>query len=86
MIKKFIRKLLGRSEPDAVAPAAAVPDAAVPVLGVRREVPREQHGIDPKLVDERALKVVATLREAGHEAYLVGGGARPAGGLATEGL
>ena len=79
MIKKFIRKLLGRSEPDAVAPpagAAAAPEAAGLVLGVRREVPREQHGIDPKLVDERALKVVATLREAGHEAYLVGGAVR----------
>ncbi|HET7865309.1 MAG TPA: polynucleotide adenylyltransferase PcnB, partial [Burkholderiaceae bacterium] len=75
MIKKFIRKLLGKSEPDAVAPPAA-PDVAAPVLGVRREVPRDQHGIDPKLVDERALKVVATLREAGHEAYLVGGAVR----------
>jgi poly(A) polymerase len=66
MIKKLIRKLLGKAEPDAVAPpAGAVPDAPGPVLGVRREVPREQHGIDPKLVDERALKVVATLRDAG---------------------
>jgi poly(A) polymerase len=34
------------------------------------------HGIDPKLVDERALNVVRTLKQAGFEAYIVGGAVR----------
>ena len=49
MIKKFIDKLLGKS-------GAAKP--AVP-RGKRVEVPKAEHGIDPSLVDERAVKVVA---------------------------
>ena len=36
----------------------------------------EEHGIDPSLVDERALNVVHTLKEAGYEAYIVGGAVR----------
>jgi poly(A) polymerase len=39
-------------------------------------VPVAGHGIDPSLVDERAVKVVATLKQAGHEAYIVGGAVR----------
>lgn len=66
MIKKFIDKLLGK----APKPASGVP------LGKRVEVPKEQHGIDLSLVDERAIKVVKTLAEAGHEAYIVGGAVR----------
>ena len=33
-------------------------------------------GIDLGLVDERAIKVVKTLTDAGHEAYIVGGAVR----------
>lgn len=66
MIKKFIDKLLGK------APKSA---SGAP-LGKRVEVPKEQHGIDLSLVDERAIKVVKTLAEAGHEAYIVGGAVR----------
>ncbi|MEY8879064.1 MAG: polynucleotide adenylyltransferase PcnB, partial [Leptothrix sp. (in: b-proteobacteria)] len=47
-----------------------------PAEGVRVEVPREQHRIDPSLVDERAVKVVTTLQDAGYEAYIVGGAVR----------
>jgi poly(A) polymerase len=64
MIKKFIDKLLGGGKP------------ARPSFGKRREVGPEEHGIDPSLVDERALNVVHTLKEAGHEAYIVGGAVR----------
>ncbi|HWH81073.1 MAG TPA: polynucleotide adenylyltransferase PcnB [Burkholderiaceae bacterium] len=67
MIKKFIDKLLGK------APRA---DAAEPPAGTRVEVPQAEHGIDRTLVDERAVKVVATLVEGGHEAYIVGGAVR----------
>jgi poly(A) polymerase len=64
MIKKFIDKLLGGGKP------------ARPDFGKRREIGPEEHGIDASLVDERAGNVVHTLKEAGHEAYIVGGAVR----------
>jgi poly(A) polymerase len=66
MIKKLIDKLLGK-------PANGAP--AHP-RGKRVEVPKEVHGIDLALVDERAIKVVQTLADAGFEAYIVGGAVR----------
>lgn len=63
MIKKFIDKLLGGAK-------------SKPKFGKRQEVGPEEHGIDPNLVDERALNVVHTLKEAGFEAYIVGGAVR----------
>ncbi|MDZ7855270.1 polynucleotide adenylyltransferase PcnB [Sphaerotilus sp.] len=82
MIKKFFDKLLGKSagktttdpqmpaaEPEAVMPAG-------PVIGVRVEVPVSEHGINPALLDDRAVKVVTTLQDAGFEAYVVGGAVR----------
>src|SRR6187549_1744247 len=66
MIKKFIDKLLGKSSGS----------ASKNRFGKRKEVGPEEHGIDPALVDERALNVVHTLKEAGHEAYIVGGAVR----------
>ena len=71
MIRKFIDKLLGKPAADA-APAKA---AGIP-LGRRTEVPATEHGIDPSLVDERAVRVVTTLQDAGFEAYIVGGAVR----------
>jgi poly(A) polymerase len=65
MIKKFIEKLLGTPKKAGSAPA-----------GKRVEVPKSEHGIDPSLVDERAVKVVRTLADAGFEAYIVGGAVR----------
>ncbi|WP_395691006.1 polynucleotide adenylyltransferase PcnB [Piscinibacter sp.] len=70
MIKKFIDKLLGKGSKTGAKKGAAA------TLGKRVEVPKEQHGIDLALVDERAIKVVKTLAEAGHEAYIVGGAVR----------
>ena len=67
MIKKFIDRLLGKP---AKAAAAGSP------AGKRVEVPKSEHGIDPTLVDERAVKVVSTLADAGFEAYVVGGAVR----------
>ena len=64
MIKKFITKLLGK-------PASGKPD-----FGKRTEVPASVHGINPQLVDERAINVVRTLQNAGFEAYIVGGAVR----------
>ncbi|HEX2010353.1 MAG TPA: polynucleotide adenylyltransferase PcnB [Roseateles sp.] len=64
MIKKFIDKLLGK------------PAAKGSPLGKRVEIQVAEHGIDPELLDERAVKVVQTLTDAGFEAYIVGGAVR----------
>lgn len=72
MIKKLIDKLLGKPAKDA---GAADKAPKIP-RGKRVEVPVSEHGIDPALVDERAVKVVRTLQEAGFEAYIVGGAVR----------
>ena len=66
MIKNFIDKLLGKSSAR----------SAKPKFGKRQEVGASEHGIDPKLVDERAATVVHTLKQAGFEAYIVGGAVR----------
>ena len=62
MIKRFIDKLLGKP-------------ARIP-LGKRVDVPASEHNIDHSLVDEHAIRVVSTLKQAGHEAYIVGGAVR----------
>jgi poly(A) polymerase len=65
MIKKLINKLLGK------------PDGAIATpLGKRVEVSVEEHRIDPELLDERGVKVVKGLTDAGFEAYIVGGAVR----------
>ena len=64
MIKKFIDTLIAGAT------------GRRPRFGKRQEVGPEQHAIDPTLVDERALNVVHTLKEAGFEAYIVGGAVR----------
>ena len=68
MIKRFIDRLLGKS------PTAGKGLQAR--FGKREEVGVEAHGIDPSLVDDRALSVVHTLKAAGFEAYIVGGAVR----------
>ena len=68
MIKTFIDKLLGK--------AAKGGKGGKPHFGKRVEVPAAQHGIDPTLVDRRAVEVVHTLKQAGSEAYIVGGAVR----------
>jgi len=69
MIKKIINKLLGKSP-------AANSRGQKPSFGKREEIGAAVHGIDPQLVDERALNVVHTLQDAGYEAYIVGGAVR----------
>jgi poly(A) polymerase len=68
MIKRLIDKLLRK--PKADGPGPRIP------LGKRVEVPAAEHGIDPALLDERAVRVVQTLKEAGFEAFIVGGAVR----------
>ncbi|RZA14998.1 MAG: polynucleotide adenylyltransferase PcnB, partial [Lysobacteraceae bacterium] len=66
MIKKFIDKLLGKGN-------ASGRQAR---FGKRQEIGPAVHGIDPALADERAVNVVRTLKQAGYEAYIVGGAVR----------
>ncbi|HMO46401.1 MAG TPA: polynucleotide adenylyltransferase PcnB [Rubrivivax sp.] len=66
MIKKFIDRLLGK--------AGAAPKP-VP-LGKRVEIGADGHGIDQSLLDDNAVRVVRTLKDAGHQAYIVGGAVR----------
>jgi poly(A) polymerase len=66
MIKSLIHRLLGKSP---VVPAA-------PPLGKRVEVGPQEHGIDPQLLDDNAVRVVRTLKDGGYEAYVVGGAVR----------
>jgi Asp-tRNA(Asn)/Glu-tRNA(Gln) amidotransferase A subunit family amidase len=65
MIKNFLDKLLGKAT-----------GATAASLGKRVELGPQAHGINPALVDERAATVVRTLKEAGYEAYIVGGAVR----------
>ncbi len=68
MIKKFIDKLLGKTRSTSAT--------ARPKLGKRVEIAASEHGIDASLVDDRAANVVRTLKQAGFEAYIVGGAVR----------
>ena len=45
-------------------------------LGKRVEIGEAEHGIAPTLLDDDAVSVVRTLREAGYDAYIVGGAVR----------
>ena len=65
MIKKFINRLLGKAPPAPKNP-----------FGKREEIGPEVHGINPNLVDERAQNVLRTLKNAGFEAFIVGGAVR----------
>ena len=73
MIKKFIDKLFGKT--GATASAAKSPEKKSP-FGTRNDIAVKDHGINPKLVDERAMDVVLTLKNAGFQAYIVGGAVR----------
>ena len=72
MIKKFIDKLFGKSDAD-TSESAKVKKSP---FGTRHDIPSTEHGINPKLVDERAMDVVLTLKDAGFLAYIVGGAVR----------
>lgn len=61
MIKKFIKRILGGKNKTVSKPS---------VLG-----PKE-HGIDPKLLSQNAVRVTQTLQDAGFKAFVVGGAVR----------
>ena len=75
MIKKFIDKLFGKTTAAGAEEAAAKRVKKSP-FGTRHDIPVSEHGINPKLVDERAWDVVHTLKAAGFSAFIVGGAVR----------
>ena len=77
MIKSLIDKILRKApaKPRASSAGKAGAKPRIPT-GKRVDVPQSEHGIDAALVDERAIKVVRTLQDAGYEAYIVGGAVR----------
>lgn len=64
MINKLIRKIFGMG---AKKPSSANKPATLNAA---------QHGINPKLVSNSAIRVVRILQNAGYEAYIVGGAVR----------
>jgi len=72
MIKTFIDKLFGKS-PAVQKGAKRVSKSP---FGKRDDIAVKDHGIDPQLVDERAMDVVQTLKRGGFEAFIVGGAVR----------
>ena len=75
MIKKFIDRLFGKSG-SAEATESSTSRVKKSPFGKRCNVAAGDHGIDPKLVDERAMDVVHTLKRGGFEAFIVGGAVR----------
>ena len=67
----FINKLLDIVRGENAPPAAAHDTATGP-----RVIPRDQHGISRRDISDNALKVLYRLKDAGYQAYLVGGGVR----------
>jgi poly(A) polymerase len=66
VIKKLINRLLGKPATSKRAPRSS----KVRVVTV------SEHGIDPDLLSKNAVKVTATLQEAGYQAFIVGGAVR----------
>ena len=81
MIKKFIDKLFGRSDASRISgtsetTAKRVEKSSSSPFGTRHDITFKEHGINSKLVDERAMDVVHTLKQGGYQAYIVGGAVR----------
>ncbi len=81
MIKKFIDKLFGKSDASGPSETTAKrvkksPSSPLSPFGTRHDITVKEHGINPKLVDERAMDVVHTLKQGGFKAYIVGGAVR----------
>ena len=72
MIKNFIDKLFGKTG----STQAGTTRVKKSAFGKRQDLGPKEHGIDAKLVDERAMDVVHTLKQAGYQAYIVGGAVR----------
>lgn len=68
MMLKWLKKIAAKKNKK-VAAKQSLPSEV-------RIIPRAEHGISRKNIDESALKVLYALHKAGYEAYLVGGAVR----------
>lgn len=72
MIKKFIRKILGvKSLDDSIDQGKASAKKNKP-----KALSAKEHGIDPELVSNNAIRVTQTLQDNGFKAFIVGGAVR----------
>nr|WP_315482475.1 polynucleotide adenylyltransferase PcnB [uncultured Undibacterium sp.] len=72
MIKKFIRKILGVKNPD----DTIVQGKASAKKNKPKALSAKEHGIDPELVSNNAIRVTQTLQDNGFKAFIVGGAVR----------
>ena len=72
MIKKFIDKLFGKTD----GTDSGSKRVKKSPFGKRHDIEFKDHGINVKMVDERAMDVVHVLKQAGFQAYIVGGAVR----------
>ena len=56
--------------------AKKVKDKTPHIMSNATKIPAAEHGINPREIDKKARSILKTLTDAGHEAYLVGGGVR----------
>lgn len=69
-----LKEFIGESGEQKAAPPEGAPaprDEAAPPI-----IPRAEHGISRKQISQAALRVLYGLKDAGYQAYLVGGGIR----------
>ncbi|MBN4666408.1 polynucleotide adenylyltransferase PcnB [Pandoraea nosoerga] len=71
MIRKLIKKLLGKDGQTDNGGAGSPPPSGMPVV-----IPASVHGIDPTLLSKNAVRVTDTLQQAGFKAFIVGGAVR----------
>ncbi len=74
MIKKFIRKILGVKEK--VDSGKSDDSGKSKTKNKPKVLSAKEHGIDPKLVSNNAIRVTQTLQENGFKAFIVGGAVR----------
>lgn len=70
-LSQRIKSIRGQSSGSKTGPAQQLSSVHAPII-----IPRDQHNISRKHISSGALKVMARLRAAGFQAYLVGGGVR----------
>jgi poly(A) polymerase len=66
----------GRNGAPAQPVAEHIPEPEGPTISEPLRIPRDLHPVSRSNISPGTLKVLYTLRDAGHEAYMVGGGVR----------